>query len=435
MIIFWIAAAGLLAAALALLLPALARQHPAGPAAPSSTQTNVQILRDQLSQLDAELASGAITAAQHQVARGEIEQRVLDEEAGSGEPGVVAAPSRRTAWALGLLVPLFAVGLYGLVGNLQALAPQPPVASERDVEALVSKMAERLESQPDDVLGWTLLARSYAAMQRFPESSKAYRRAIALNPKDAQLLADLADVLAMIQGRSAEGEPTRLVEKALLLEPNNLKALALAGGAAFDRNDFAAAQGYWSKARQLAPPDSDFAKGLDRGIAEARAAAANPGSPIIANAAAAPAPVQLAASSVPAAAAAAATADAAAKGDTSSASAGGGISGRVSLAPTLAARVAPTDTVFIFARAAEGPRMPLAILKRSVSDLPIRFTLDDSMAMSPELKLSKFASVVVGARVSKSGNAMPQPGDLVGQSAPLTAGSAGLELVIERVQP
>ena len=435
MIIFWIAAAGLLAAALALLLPALARQHPAGPAAPSSTQTNLQILRDQLSQLDAELASGAITAAQHQVARGEIEQRALDEEAGSGEPGVVAAPSRRTAWALGLLVPLFAVGLYGLVGNLQALAPQPPVASERDVEALVSKMAERLESQPDDVLGWTLLARSYAAMQRFPESSKAYRRAIALNPKDAQLLADLADVLAMIQGRSAEGEPTRLVEKALLLEPNNLKALALAGGAAFDRNDFAAAQGYWSKARQLAPPDSDFAKGLDRGIAEARAAAANPGSPIIANAAAAPAPVQLAASSVPAAAAAAATADAAAKGDTSSASAGGGISGRVSLAPTLAARVAPTDTVFIFARAAEGPRMPLAILKRSVSDLPIRFTLDDSMAMSPELKLSKFASVVVGARVSKSGNAMPQPGDLVGQSAPLTAGSAGLELVIERVQP
>ena len=432
MIIFWIAAAGLLAAALALLLPALARQHPAGPAAPSSTQTNVQILRDQLSQLDAELASGAITAAQHQLAQGEIEQRVLDEEAGSGQPDVVAAPSRKTAWALGLLVPLFAVGLYGLVGNLQALAPQPPVASERDVEALVSKMAERLESQPDDVLGWTLLARSYAAMQRFPESSKAYRRAIALNPKDAQLLADLADVLAMIQGRSAEGEPTRLVEKALQLEPNNLKALALAGGAAFDRNDFAAAQGYWSKARQLAPPDSDFAKGLDRGIAEARAAAANPGSPIIASAAAAPAPVQLAASSAPAAAAAAATA---AKGDTSSASAGGGISGRVSLAPTLAARVAPTDTVFIFARAAEGPRMPLAILKRNVSDLPIRFTLDDSMAMSPELKLSKFPSVVVGARVSKSGNAMPQPGDLVGQSAPLTAGSAGLELVIERVQP
>ena len=432
MIIFWIAAAGLLAAALALLLPALARQHPAGPAAPSSTQTNVQILRDQLSQLDAELASGAITAAQHQVARGEIEQRVLDEDAGSGQPDVVAAPSRRTAWALGLLVPLFAVGLYGLVGNLQALAPQPPVASERDVEALVSKMAERLESQPDDVLGWTLLARSYAAMQRFPESSKAYRRAIALNPKDAQLLADLADVLAMIQGRSAEGEPTRLVEKALLLEPNNLKALALAGGAAFDRNDFAAAQGYWSKARQLAPPDSDFAKGLDRGIAEARAAAANPGNPIVANAAAAPAPVPLAASGAPAAAAAATTD---AKADTSSASAGGGISGRVSLAPTLAARVAPTDTVFIFARAAEGPRMPLAILKRSVSDLPIRFTLDDSMAMSPELKLSKFASVVVGARVSKSGNAMPQPGDLVGQSAPLTAGSAGLELVIERVQP
>ena len=105
------------------------------------------------------------------------------------------------------------------------------------------------------------------------------------------------------------------------------------------------------------------------------------------------------------------------------------------VAPALAARVAPSDTLFVFARAAEGPRMPLAILKRSAAELPLSFTLDDSMAMSPELKLSGFANVVISARISKSGDAMPQSGDLEGQSAPLAGRSSGIELSIDRVRP
>jgi cytochrome c-type biogenesis protein CcmH len=111
------------------------------------------------------------------------------------------------------------------------------------------------------------------------------------------------------------------------------------------------------------------------------------------------------------------------------------IQGVVSLSPALKSKVAADDTVFIFARAAQGPRMPLAILKRKASELPITFTLDDSTAMSDELKLSKFEMIVVGARVSKSGNAMPQSGDLVGQSAPIKAGGGKLMLVIDSVQP
>lgn len=101
----------------------------------------------------------------------------------------------------------------------------------------------------------------------------------------------------------------------------------------------------------------------------------------------------------------------------------------------MASKVAPDDTVFIFARAAQGPRMPLAILKRKASELPIRFVLDDSTAMSPALQLSRFAQVEVGVRVSKSGNAMPQSGDLVGQAGPLATGAANLVITINGVQP
>ena len=117
------------------------------------------------------------------------------------------------------------------------------------------------------------------------------------------------------------------------------------------------------------------------------------------------------------------------------ASAAQAVRGRVSLSSTLAAKAASDDTVFIFARAADGPRMPLAIIKRKVSDLPVTFSLDDSMAMSPQMKLSSFASVVVGVRVSKSGQATPQSGDLVGQSAPVALGAKPIELLIDGVQP
>jgi cytochrome c-type biogenesis protein CcmH len=163
------------------------------------------------------------------------------------------------------------------------------------------------------------------------------------------------------------------------------------------------------------PNESDFARGLDGSIADARAAAQQGGT------------------AVPAAAAAVAASGAEAAGAAKSSDAH--VAGRVSLAPALASRAAPTDTVFIFARAAEGPRVPLAVLRRTVAELPIDFTLDDSMAMSPQFTLSKFPLVVVGARVSKSGNAVPQPGDLQGQAAPIKVGSKGIELVIDSVQP
>jgi cytochrome c-type biogenesis protein CcmH len=420
MTLFWVVAAALLLLALWLVAGTLLRK----PAAASSnaSDVNLDVLRAQLRQLDDDLTSAAIDSAQHAQSRADIERRVLEEESVASAPATTGS-RRGTLLLLLLVVPVLAVALYALLGNLRALSPEATLAAtgeptQQDIEALVARLAERMEKQPpgrvEDAEGWAMLGRTYAALQRFPQASQAFARALQLTPQSAQLLADQADVTAMQQGQSMRGEPARLVEQALQIDPKNLKALALAGSVAFEQKDFATAIKHWSAASALAPPDSDFAKGLQGSLAEAKAAQGGTGA--AAGAAAAPAAVTSVAAS-------------------GAAIGGASLSGSVRLAPELAARVSPDDTVFIFARAAEGPRMPLAILKRQARELPITFTLDDSQAMSPQMKLSDHANVVVGARISKSGNATPQSGDLQGQSGLVTHRAAQVDLLIDSVRP
>ena len=284
MIAFWISAALLLVLALALVLPALLKtKSSADKTADGAAQANLSVLRSQLTQLDAEFAAGSINAEQLALAKSEIERRALEEES-APETAVAPAKSIRTAWALGLAIPLVALGIYGFIGNIQALDPanlQAKIETEptpAEIEAMVSAFAARLEAVPatqtPDPKAWEMLARSYAAMQKFPEANKAYKRAVELNPGNAQMLADHADVLAMLQGQSMLGEPTKLYERALALDPNNLKALALAGSAAFEKKDFAKAVAFWEKASivslfedshpaQKLPP-TNFLPDLDR---------------------------------------------------------------------------------------------------------------------------------------------------------------------------
>ena len=315
-------------------------------------------------------------------------------------------PLWRTPGSKGLLATLAAFTLvisaagYAWIGTPQALnaelrAPPPPVTVAQ-VETMVQGLAQRLKERPDDADGWVMLGRSYAALDRHPEAVPAFQRALALRPRDAGLMADYADALAMASGGSLAGEPSRVIDQALAIEPAHPKLLALAGTAAFSRNDFAGALRHWEKLAQLAP-DSEYMAQLQSGIDAARQRLAGPAA---------------AQAAVP-------------KAQSVANTAASGVSGEVRLAPALAAKAAPEDTVFIFARAAEGPRMPLAILRKQVKDLPVRFTLDDSLAMSPAAKLSSAARVVVGARISKSGDAMPRAGDLQGLSAPLVPGSPG----------
>lgn len=449
MSLFWILAAAMVVLALAMVLPALLKPgrvdsppggsdaHAAG-SGNDARAANLAILRSQLAQIDAELSAGTLDAAQHARARNEIEHRALEEE-GPGERERAPQRSKAVAVIVGLAIPCMAGGLYWQLGNPQAMqdqgvgvqagaAPgtragtgQAPASEVTmvQIEAMVAQMAQQLENPPPgqkpDAAAWDMLARAYAAIQKFPEADRAYARAIELAPANAQFLADRADVMALMQGQSVVGEPMLLVRKALSLDPKNLKALALAGSEAFERKDFATATKYWVEARALAPPGSDFAAGLDRSL-DAAGAGSAPAETTTAQAQARPQAQAQPAAQSPAAANAS-------------------ISGKVTLAPALAGRISPGDTVFIFARAAEGPRMPLAILRHTAKELPISFTLDDSTAMSPAMRLSNFPKVVIGVRVSKTGDATPKSGDLVGQSGAIATGSAGVTVVIDAVQP
>ena len=387
----------LVAGALLFIVPPLARR--AAGSGETRDEVNAAVYRDQMRELESDLRAGTLAPDQREKARLEIEAR-LAADLGKGDARPESPRgSRPAALALGLAVPLCALAVYLSVGNPRALAPQPDAGahgmSAQQFESLVARLAARMKENPEDTEGWTMLGRSYAVLGRFGDSSEAYAKAVARAPQDAQLLADYADSLAMAQGRTLRGEPEKILKRALAVDPNNVKALVLAGTAAFDRNDRTGAVRYWERALAVLPAESEMAQRVRASIAEARpgeaAQTAKPAQP---------------------------------RG-------GARVSGVVKVDPRLAGKIAPDDTVFIFARAAEGPRMPLAILRRQGRDLPIQFTLDDSMAMAPEMRLSAFPRVVIGARVSKFANASAQPGDLQGATAPIAVGAERVDVTID----
>jgi cytochrome c-type biogenesis protein CcmH len=397
-------AIGLMLVAVALLfvlLPMLRRGARSGT---SRDAVNVAVYRDQVRELEADLRAGTLAQDQYQKARSEIEARLLADVGAVAASAPSASRPRATAIALGLAVPICAVAIYGIVGNPRALTREaasmgsPHGVSAQQFEALTARLAARLKDHPEDAEGWTMLGRSYAVLGRYPEAAQAYANAASRNPQDAQLLADYADSLAMAQGRRLEGEPEKIIARALAIEPGNVKALLLAGTAAFNRNDYAGAVRHWERAQGAVPQESEMAQSLRASIAEARTLGGG-------STRAPTEPVKAASSAQ--------------------------VGGVVKIAPGLAAKVAPDDTLFIFARAEKGPRMPLAILRLQGRDLPAQFTLDDSMAMSPAAKLSNQARVVIGARISKTANATPSPGDLQGLSPPVKVGAKGVTVTID----
>jgi len=428
MFLFWSLALLLLAGTLAFLLPPLLR-HRRPAAAPDDEAAAIAVYRDQKRALDAEFADGVISAAERDAAVAELTRR-LGEEVGQPKLTTGSRPSRR-AWTIALalfvLIPLAALGLYRWLGNPDAMtlatAGDSPTSqhstSDPQLAAMVESLAQKMKSRPDDAEGWTLLGRSYAAMGRYSDSADAYAHAAALVPDNAALLADYADTLAMAQGRSLAGKPSELVQRALAIDPKNPKALALAATAALDARDFDAALGYWRRLQAQFPDNSDDARQVGSIIAEIEAAQregkGGVGGKLATRTERPAAPQTSAPASKPVA--------------------GATIAGRVDIAPALASKVALSDTVFIFARAVDGPRAPLAVLRVPARELPSNFTLDDSMGMAPGVKLSAAQSVVVEARVSKSGNALPQSGDLSGKSTAVKPGAAGVQIVIDQVVP
>ena len=412
-------AIGALLALLTLALLTRPLWRPARAAAAPVDAALIASLRQQLEQLAALKQSGVLGEAQYDEARLALERRIVDTVVQAPAPAAAVPPPRPQALLLGLVafVGVVAAAGYAWLGTPQALSGEVAAApaaaaggghsvTAEQIEAMIEKLAARLKENPQDADGWAMLGRSHAVLGRHAQAAPALKQALALRGDDAVLLADYADALAVLNGRSLDGEPSRLINKALAIDPDNLKALSLAGTHAFGQQNYKLALQHWEKMARLAPND-DMVQQIQSGIDEARKLAGS--------SAAAPSPA-----AKPSAAPAAALP-------------GASVSGSVSLAPALAAKARPDDTVFIFARATEGPRMPLAILRKQVKDLPLTFTLDDSMAMTPAAKLSSAQRVVVGARISARGDATPQPGDLQGFSAPVAPGAAGLKIQLSEV--
>ncbi|MGD8619876.1 MAG: c-type cytochrome biogenesis protein CcmI [Gammaproteobacteria bacterium] len=412
MTVFWSLAAVMVMIALLFILPALFRSRKPGTRGIDRDTLNVEVIRSQLAELDADLQIGRLSQDQYAAARRDLEQELLSDLAGSG-PGD-SGKTRSGQWAALVLIvaiPLLAAGLYNQLGSreiipllaqMQANPPQqhPGSSGRPSVEEMVNQLAERMRSQPDDIKGWTMLARSYVVLKRYDAAVDAYRNILRLGGNSPELLADYADALAMSAGGRFTPETGELLQRALAAQPDNVKALWLAGHWKNQEGDPAAAIEYWQKAAALLPADGEDAAVIGRQIAQAREQLGLPPQAVVQTAAAATeSPVEK-----PAAKAAPT------------------IQVSVSLDPQLAAQVKPDDTVFVFARAAQGPRMPLAIVRKQVRDLPLSVSLDDSLAMSPAMVLSKFSEVSVGARISRSGNAMPQSGDLQGSKSPVAVG-------------
>ena len=393
---FWFLAAALIAVTMAGLLWPLLRQPLVAAVADRPAPALRDVYRDQLRELDADLRAGTLSPARHAEARDELAHRLLED---AGQPVTTRSEHRSStllAAALLALLPSAAILLYLHLGNPVALwrADDLPEStgsqhqlSGAQVEGMVNQLAQRLRESPGDAQGWAMLARSYSVMERHADAAAAYARAVELAPDVAALRSDYADVLASLNGGSLEGPPMAQVRQALALDPDDPKALALAASAAAERGDKQAAIGYWEHLYRLLPADSQTAARIAANLAAARGTAAAAQTPKI--------------------------------------------TGMVTLSEQAGRTPQPGDTLFVYALPADGSRMPLAVLRRQARDLPLSFTLDDAMAMRPDHRLSGQQQVMLEARISASGSALPKAGDLVGRTGPVAVGTEGIRIAID----
>jgi cytochrome c-type biogenesis protein CcmH len=395
LILFWITAAALTALALAFVMPALLKtSKPVSQV--NQRATNIAIYKERLAELEAE----NLNPEQRELAKLELDQTLLH-DVETPETQITTPRGRWAGIAIGMILPVLAIGGYlkssdYLLATSEKPAPTDKAAQSKippNLEEMVQKLVKRLEENPEDTKGWYMLGRSYTVLNRYPEAIVAYTKALALaGNENPQLFVDFAETLGMSANGDLAGRPVELLKTALSLNPELPKALWLAGLASAQSKDYAMAVEYWQRLlAQIPENETEDRQSLLEQINEAKRLM----KPTTLNATAMPSTATL--PNLPKATGAAQ------------------LQVEVSLAAEVLAKVNPTDTVFIYARAKQGTPMPLAVVKKQVKDLPLKITLDDSMAMTPSMKLSNFSEVMVMARVSSSGNALPQAGDYVGQ--------------------
>ena len=400
----------------------LLRQRPVRSSA-SQAKLNASVYRAQIMDLDSEHQSGHISAQEWQQTRDELSQRLLEDTSVGDDPGArKEKPALWTALLIGLTLPVASLSMYLWVGEpqaLQAMATVPPEkAMQAELSGMAQTLAKKLEANPDNQEGWVMLGRSYRTLEKYDNAVSAYDRSLKLSPDDGVKL-ERAEVLALKAQGNFDGEPWNVIREILKKDPQQKGALLLAGSASYAHDKYADALRYWQQARKLLAADHPDVPSLEGAIATAQNKLGLPVTPP---------------TSSPQAPAAASGAGATAS-VSSGAQAGLKITGRISLAAALKDKASPTDMVYVYASPANGDRMPLAIFKSTVAKLPLNFTLDDSTAMLPERKLSGAGEVILKARISKSGNAIPQSGDLTGTLGPVKVGAKGLMLEIKEQIP
>ena len=371
---------------------------PAKDSATSRRQMNAAIYREELDKLGAERLAGTIDADSYEQAHAEMRQRLFQDTDEADDLAVMGSP-KKTIVGICLFVVLLSAGFYFYLGDAARIAEksaEKPMTQE-SVEKMVSGFAAKMEKEPDNLKGWAMLARSYRILGRNAEAANAYARAGSFVDTDPQLLADYADVLAANANGNFAGKPQQLINKALTLDPNNLLALWLSGTAAFNAQNYKVAVQSWEKLAKQLPPETDEARAIAGSIAEARSKGGLPptSAPVISNQ---------------------------------------GVSGQIGISSDLQSKVKAGDILMVIARK-PGERMPVAVLKTAVTGFPMNFVLNDALAMSSDALISKLPEVSVEVRISKTGMAMPESGDLISTPQTIKVGRTNARLMIDQVRP
>jgi len=420
---FWAVVAVFIVISFAFLLPPLLRNRDTSGVVARKDLT-VTVYQDQFAELDNDLKNEVISQDQYDQAKVDLEKNLLEDMGKADQlddlEKETSSPLSNKIAAVIIIacVPIASIVLYNSWGaGVAALDPESvpqEVKNEQhkdDIEGMLNSLIARLKEDPTDGEGWYMLGKTYQFLKKYPEAVDAFERSLPLGgSQNADVLASYADAIAMAANRNLTDKAINVLKQAIQIDPNHVKSLWLVGTAAYQEKNYPEALEYWERLVKVLPPGSDESNQITANIGEVRSLM---GMPPMANASAAPT---------------------VASTTSSPAISNARIQGTVSLGGAVASQASPEDTVFVFARAASGPRMPLAIVRKQVKDIPFDFTLDDSLAMNPSMKLSSVPKVIVGARVSKTGNAIPQPGDLEVMSAELdVSGSTPLNLVINEV--
>jgi cytochrome c-type biogenesis protein CcmH len=391
--IFWLAAVVMTLIAFLIVLPPLWRKRD-NTAADDLDQRNIKIARDRMAELKANKASGGINQAQFDEQVIELGQALSDDLEITHSSSKSDSQGRWLVYVLAIAIPVLSAALYWTLGDYQAInrindptqaaqtdPADPATPSPEAINKMVTGLAEKLKAEPNNLEGWLMLGRSYKMLQRIPEAVEAFAHAYQLAGEKVEVMLPYAEVIALSSDNNWTGKPLSLVMKALTIDPKNLNGLWFAAMANAQQGDKKTAVGYLRKLEAVLPAESPDKQQIHDLIVSSESALTN-------------------------AAPAAST--------KSAASSGVSVAIQVNLATELQSDTKPEDTVFVYAQALSGPKMPLAIVRKQVKDLPLSVSLSDAESMLPNMKLSNFKQVRLLARISKSGNPMPQTGDLIG---------------------